>query len=80
MRRGEIETCSRRHPRICRYLRENGYCKFSEYCLFEHDFVKNDVQEIKNITVKLKSIQELIGEKSKHIEILENIIKETSST
>ena len=72
----ENGTCNQRHPRICRYLRDNGYCKFSEYCLFEHDFVKSDVQEIKDITVKLKGIEELIAEKSKDIETLEKVIKE----
>ena len=59
-----------RHPRICRYLQDNGYCKFSKYCFFEHDFVKNNVQEIKDITVKLKGIEELIAEKSKQKKVM----------
>ena len=32
----ETRVCSLRHPKSCRYFREIGYCKFGEWCLFNH--------------------------------------------
>ena len=59
----QLSYCSFRHPRGCRYLIENGFCKFGEWCLFEH-------------TKKVNDDQEVIKEKSKQIETLENILSE----
>ena len=71
----EINTCSQRHPAICRYLRDIHYCKFGEWCSFEHNFVDN-VQGIKELTKKVKAIEKLVEEKSKIIESLEKKIIE----
>ena len=71
----EIKTCSKRHPVICRYLRDRGYCKFGEWCLFEHNF-GDDKQSIKEITNKLDTIEKLVEEKSKTIDSLEKTIVE----
>ena len=31
----EMSNCAMRHPRICRYYRDYGYCKFSP-CSYAH--------------------------------------------
>ena len=49
----EIEHCSLRHPRTCRYYRDIGYCKFGEWCLFNHDESSNSMTDIQKITKKL---------------------------
>ena len=33
----ETRVCSLRHPKSFRYFREIGYCKFGEWCLFNHE-------------------------------------------
>ena len=32
----EIEKCSLRHPRECRYYREYSRCKFGSFCFYHH--------------------------------------------
>ena len=55
------KTCNLRHPKICRFFRENGFCKFGEYCKFIH-FEKESFdmekykQENENILKKLANI------------------------
>ena len=72
----EIKTCCLRHPRTCRYLRDIGFCKFGEWCLFEHDFVVNGVGGLEDINKKIKVIDKIIEDKSKTIESLAKIIEE----
>ena len=33
----ESKRCSLRHPKLCRYFRDIGYCKFGEWCKFKHE-------------------------------------------
>ena len=33
----EIFSCEKRHPKTCKYKRDYGYCKFQEYCRFNHE-------------------------------------------
>ena len=33
----ETRVCSLRHPKSCRYFHEMQYCKFGEWCLFNHE-------------------------------------------
>ena len=41
----ESEKCYLRHPKVCRYYREIGYCKFGEWCLFKHESNVNKKME-----------------------------------
>ena len=72
----EIQKCSSRHPRTCRYYRDIGYCKFGKWCLFKHNEISNNVKEIQQITDKLKSIEKKIEEKDESIDTLEKVIEE----
>ena len=36
-----LETCLKRHPRICRFYRFYNNCKFGEFCQFSHDLKEN---------------------------------------
>ena len=73
----DIQQCSLRHPQVCRYFRDIGYCKFGEWCLFKHDGVIQGSKEIKELTDKLKNIEKIISEKNKDIESLEKIMTES---
>ena len=57
----ESEKCYLRHPKVCRYHREIGYCKFGEWCLFKHESNVNKKMEeaIKKLSLKLKNIKML---------------------
>ena len=45
----EILSCDisniKRHPIVCRYLRDFRYCKFGAYCKFSHKSLQNNVKE-----------------------------------
>ena len=73
----EIKECSLRHPKTCRYYRDIGYCKFGEWCLFNHD--ERNLNEINKITEKLKTIENKIEEKNKAIEALEKLLENSES-
>ena len=73
----EIKSCILRHPRVCRYKRDIGYCKFGEWCLFNHEGLFNGASEVEEISMKIKNIEKLIEEKSIVIESMEKAIKET---
>jgi hypothetical protein len=67
----EIQQCSYRHPQICRYFCDIGFCTFGEWCLFKHDGVEQGSKKIKEVTDKWKNIEKNIAEKNKEIESLE---------
>ena len=56
----EISTCSLRHPKICKFYREYGQCKFNP-CLFRHVDTIIDIDALKreneNILERLKTIE-----------------------
>ena len=74
----EIRVCSLRHPKLCRYFREIGYCKFGEWCLFKHgNGVKMNIalENVDSKIVKLENesrkLREILTEKDAAIESLE---------
>ena len=80
----EIDKCYLRHPKVCRYYRDIGYCKFGEWCLFKHkNKVSMEVNEIeKRIDSKievyernLKTLKDCLAEKDAIILQLEEKMK-----
>ena len=76
----EIQKCSLRHPRTCRYHRDIGYCKFGKWCLFNHNIDSNCPKEVQEIVKKLKIVEKNIEDKTKSIAALEKIIEEVKFT
>ena len=73
----DIKSCKYRHPKICRYKRDIGFCKFGEWCLFKHDGIVKGVNDVEELSNKMKNIEKLIEEKSVQIESIEKVLKET---
>ena len=48
-----VFKCEKRHPKICKYMREHGMCKFTDYCKYDH----NKCTDILDNTKKLVDIQ-----------------------
>ena len=57
----EIKSCRLRYLRICRYFRDIGFCKFGEWCLFNHEGLFNGASEVEEISIKIKNIEKLIS-------------------
>ena len=73
----DTKSCSLRHPRICRYYRDIGFCKFGEWCLFKHEGVSKGLKEVKEISERMKNVEKQIVEKSLLIEALDKTVKES---
>ena len=69
----EIGSCSLRHPKTCRYYRDIGYCKFGEYCCFNHD---SSDDKVKSIAEKCKKVEEKCDKLEKDLEENKNLGKE----
>ena len=84
----DVRKCQRRHPRVCKFFQEKGYCKFKSSCKYDHKQAKNvevfnskmDALEKQNellrslIIEQNVAINSLIKENSKSIEKLEKKI------
>ena len=65
----EKRLCSLRHPKPCRYYREIGYCKFGEWCLFQHeDSNKRNIEEaVKKLDAKMDAFEKCLNEEDNEI-------------
>ena len=73
----DIKSCSLRHPRTCRYYRDIGFCKLCEWCQFKHEGVSKGLQEVNEISDRMKNVEKQIEEKSLLIEALDKTVKES---
>ena len=46
------------HPKECRFLKNIGYCKFGEWCLFSHNIRKDP--NIEKLDMEDKNIKRLL--------------------
>ena len=77
----EIRICNLRHPKVCRFFRDLGVCKFSEWCKFSHKVsnkaVKND--KVKELEEKLKNVEVALEKKKEDVLQLEEAKLEESN-
>ena len=64
--------CRKRHPKLCRYFKNYGRCKFSP-CAFKHQSQVND-DGIEDIKEKMRFLQNAVDEKNNQIEELSSEI------
>ena len=87
----EIERCYLRHPKVCRYYRDIGHCKFGEWCLFKHesrvtkeinDLMKKLDSNLEKYESNLKILKDCLAEKdaviSKHLKPQKQVIDLTT--
>ena len=61
----EVQKCSFRHPRKCRYYLDYNNCKFGNYCKFSHDVIpkKKHIEEIEKVEKQIVDLKKEIIEK-----------------
>ena len=68
----EVKKCLLRHPKICKFLRDYGYCKFGEWCFFSHKpfEIKNNIEK-----KEFEELKENIDKIDKEIKSKDEVIK-----
>ena len=61
----DVRNCSLRHPKICKFYRDIGYCKFGEWGCFVHKTPNDD--EVKRISDKLKIMEKKYDDLEKNL-------------
>ena len=72
----EINTCEKRHPLECNYLRTYKRCKFGSFCLYRHEIFGNNDHLIEELKMRLKAIEDKISQKTNEIQILDDKLNE----
>ena len=66
------EVCHKRHPKQCRYYRDFGRCKFSEYCFFRHEeSFKQNHNQIESELEQLKHKVMMLEDKLESIDVVQ---------
>ena len=64
----DYRKCNKRHPRPCRFLMLNGFCRFGSSCRYSHRLPKN----VEDQNEKIKAIEEEIKVQNGKIKVAEN--------
>ena len=74
----ETQSCSKRHPRICKYYYEYRRCKFGSYCSFSHRASSSNTIEnydkISELERKMSSLEKTVTKSEIKIKKLEDAI------
>lgn len=68
IRECDYRKCNKRHPRPCRFLMLNGFCKFGSSCRYSHRLPKN----VEDQNEKIKAIEEEVKAQNEKIKNAEN--------
>ena len=78
-----VKECILRHPKVCSFLRDYKFCKFSEYCSFSHSIQNNSndafEKEIDEIKKQIDILKESENNLEKQISKLMDEISEKES-
>ena len=63
-----VDSCDKRHPKLCRFQRDFGRCKFATYCSFDHRKPK-DMRDMSDVIEELKKRVENLEKNPKKSDI-----------
>ena len=64
MKQCSLWKCEKRHPKVCKHYRDNGYCKFTTFCKFEHKKQKHIEENSDKIAKIEKKLEEIVNMKT----------------
>eukprot|EP00092_Neocalanus_flemingeri_P059010 GFUD01070439.1.p1 GENE.GFUD01070439.1~~GFUD01070439.1.p1 ORF type:complete len:313 (+),score=42.55 GFUD01070439.1:267-1205(+) len=75
-----VSTCIFRHPRMCRFFRDFGRCKFTVGCSYVHGFKKNemgalDISTLKSENDKLINLIQILEKKILEMDIRIDVLE-----
>ena len=74
------KSCSRRHPRKCRYFFLRNYCRFGQDCRYDHNFDCEACPNLKFLLNKeMEKVDSVTAEKDAIIETLKRELSEAKS-
>ena len=71
-----VNSCSKRHPKVCRYFLFTGNCKFNENCSFLHKHVPQSPPD--NLEKKIEKLREDIESLTREIKRMKQILDSVS--
>ena len=74
----DIQKCSKRHPRECRYWTEYKRCKFGDYCSFKHTSKRPTISDTEDIDMELEDLKSKLESINKLLEVKDKQIEEHS--
>ena len=81
---GDIKSCNLRHPKICRYFKDCKFCKFGEWCCFDHKNIEVDFEKVtekyKQTEIRVNNLERLLINKDQVVNSLETEIEKKFET
>ena len=61
----DVNFCNMRHPKYCKFYRENKICKFGEWCAYRHRSNYDETfHDTNDISSEVKNLKRVIKKKS----------------
>ena len=71
------KACTKRHPRVCKFILAHNECKFNEHCAYKHTVTK-DKSDIAHLLTKVGHLEDIVNYMSQKIKSLEEQLKTTN--
>ena len=76
----DSRTCNKRHPRPCKFFRNNDFCKFNSKCSYSHSlpkYVSDQNMKVEDLERKTGNLHKQITEQNETIRVLRNQLFES---
>ena len=84
----DIKNCNFRHPQVCKFYRDFGRCKYSDYCAYAHidkediteiaRSLRNEIDDLENKVIENEKVIVKYSEKIESLEI--EIVEQQNKT
>ena len=76
----DIVSCEKRHPFVCKFYRDHGMCKFSDYCKYKHEknMENGTKSEINSLKEKVDQLEKNLKQKDKDFDKLNKLVQKLS--
>ena len=71
----EVDSCTKRHPRVCAYFQLYKRCKFGTFCAYKHILKEDCNTLIDELRLKIEDLVEQISTLKREKNILENKVE-----
>ena len=70
-----VKTCTKRHPKACKFYAINQFCKFGDSCCYKHSDSGNMLQQLKALQIKVGELEQAVQTLESEIAVLKDVNK-----